>query len=66
MRWFEPQYNDKRIIKRFPIIPHLIRNTNEVRWLETVYIEQSFARYWQDEYFTTKEEYIKHKEEKFQ
>ena len=67
MRWTTPYDHEKRVVMRFPILPRLIEN--EVRWLEIVYIKQFYSKLgvgWIDLNYITKEEYIKHKGEKFQ
>ena len=56
-----------RIVKRFAIFPVCI--DGEYRWLETVYIRQTFrhewerinAFYWHNDYFTTRVAYENYK-----
>ena len=67
MRWKTPKPSDGRIIKKFALLP--IEINREVRWLETVYIFQTYydGVYligWKSLSFVTKEEYENYKKEK--
>ena len=57
MRWHTPKDKETRVIKRFALLPIVIKG--EVRWLETCYIKQSYnfilVSWWNEE-FLTKEE----------
>ena len=58
MRW---THKDERCVKRFAFLPY--ENEEEVRWLETVYIWQSYNPWglfssWKNQRFATKEEYL--------
>ena len=66
MRYKYPEHNSYRVIKAFAIFP--IEAGEELRWLETCYILRCFSRYWgwRNIRFTTKEEYLKDKEERKQ
>ena len=66
MKWKKPINYDKRIVKRFALLP--IEADKEVRWLETVYIEQEYREYflsdfrgWENNWFVTKKEYLDYK-----
>ena len=68
MRWQQPKFRDVRVIAKFAFLPVTIGH--ETRWLETVYIKQTFIEhltstggYWRNSEFITKEEYIKFKQE---
>lgn len=63
MRWSVPRTGERRIIKRFALLP--IEIDNEYVWLEEVYIEQSYSRNrekWINWSYSTKEEYIQYRE----
>jgi hypothetical protein len=67
MRWKTPKASDGRIIKRFAFLP--VEINHEARWLETVYIFQTYydGVYrigWDNSLFVTKEEYENYKKEK--
>ncbi len=70
-----PKNNDRQIIKRFALFPVTIYDTcdpwlerrhYERRWLEIVYIEQSYEVHtgcWESYKFVDKEDYIKFRTE---
>lgn len=71
MRWIPkdkpgPYYGDKRIVKRFAISPIETRNDHEYRWMEIVYIKQTYERGyiiegWRNICFGTKDDYLNFK-----
>ena len=64
MKWTD---KDERCVKRFAFLPY--ENEEEVRWLETVYIWQSYNPWglfssWKNQRFATKEEYLNWKKKR--
>ena len=63
MKFFKREFRTKRVIRRFAIFPRIV--DKETRWLEVVYIEQTYheACYaedynsWKNNAFVTKEDY---------
>lgn len=47
MRIKIPKHGQRRIIRKFAILP--IFTSNECRWLEWVKLEQEYSEYWDDE-----------------
>lgn len=66
MRWYDHKNGDRKIVRRFALIP--ISINGEHRWLETCYIELVYACNWCEgwffEHFVTKEDYENYRKNK--
>ena len=73
MRFKVKDYGDTRVVKRFALFPKKLPNGDtaavEWAWLETVYIFQrvdcgKFGVKWFNQWFVSREDYLKYKEDK--
>ena len=65
MRILLPNYGDKRVVRRFAILP--IKIEKEIRWFEFVYIEQYYSEFyesWYNNRFVDQDRWKMYKKEK--